>query len=308
MYELLNNWKVVLLSLGGATTFWFFNALNKDYNAVISYPVEFQFARDSVVIMEPLPSTVTIDVSSGGWNLIRNTLFFNVVPIQIELENPTEIGFFTRSSLFPMIIDQLEGLEVNYMVTDTLYIDIEKKKRKWVIPKIDSLAISLEKNYRITSSIQMNPDSVELIGPESFIDTLGTQYVFKLNEKELDDPFSKSIDIYNPKKSLIKSYPEHIDVAFNVEKFERLELNLNVEPVNFPIDSSVFLKNSQVMVSFTVPSAKKEDFRASDFAITADLAMLNKRDSSILAILIYYPEQAIEVELSPEQLKVGYEK
>jgi hypothetical protein len=308
VYELLNNWKVVLISLGGAATFWFFNALNKDYNAVINYPVEFQFARDSVLIMKPLPSTVTIDVSSGGWNLIRSTLFFNVTPIQIELENPTEISFFTRSSLFPMVIDQLEGLEVNYMVSDTLYIDIEKKKRKRVIPKIDSLAVSLENGYRITSAINIKPDTIELIGPESFIDSLDIYYVLRLEDKELDDPFRKSVDVFNPNKSLIKTNPDHLDVSFDVEKFERIVLMLDVEAVNFPADSSKYLKQSEVTVSFTVPRSKKEDFKASDFAITADLAMLNKRDSSIIAILIYYPEQAIEVEVSPENVKIGYGK
>ncbi len=115
MLKAFNNWKVVLLSIIGATTFWFFNALNKDYDARISYPIEFQFDRDSVVIMQPLPTTLSIDVSSGGWNLLRKTFWFNVTPIQIVLENPTEIGFYTRNSLMPIVSDQLDELKINYL-------------------------------------------------------------------------------------------------------------------------------------------------------------------------------------------------
>ncbi|MEP4531941.1 MAG: hypothetical protein ABJ004_02570 [Cyclobacteriaceae bacterium] len=305
MYELLNNWKVVLLSLGGATTFWFFNALNKDYNAVISYPIEFQFARDSVVIMEPLPNTVTIDVSSGGWNLIRNTLFFNVTPIQVELENPTEISYFTRSSVFPLITDQLEGLEVNYMVTDTLYINIEKKKVKRLKPRIDSLKLSLEPGFRLTSGISILPDTIELIGPESFLDTLDTEYFLKFTEKDIDDPVDQSLEVIRGKRGLVSSTPEKVNVVFNVAEFERLSMMVQVEPVNFPDDSSVYLKENMVEVSFTIRKSQSEDFDASDFAITADLAMLNKSDSSVLAILIYYPENAFEVDLQPEYVTIG---
>ena len=67
------NWKVILLSIIGAATFWFFNALNKNYDARISYPLSFSFDRDSVIVVEPLAEEVKIDVTSGGWNLLRKT-------------------------------------------------------------------------------------------------------------------------------------------------------------------------------------------------------------------------------------------
>ncbi|MFY0598300.1 MAG: hypothetical protein JXR03_01430 [Cyclobacteriaceae bacterium] len=306
MYELLNNWKVVLLSLAGATTFWFFNALNKDYNAVINYPVEFQFAKDSVVVMEPLPDQVTIDVSSGGWNLIKNILFFNVKPIQIDLENPTEISYFTRSSIFPLITDQLSELEVNYMITDTLYINIEKKKTRKIRLRVDSIRVSLEPGYRLTSAIKIEPDSIEIIGPESFLDSLGSTYAILPDEREIDDPFDKIVEVSVPDAALVSAIPENVNIKFDVEEFEQIEMLLEVEAVNFPNDSSVFLAQQEVNVVFTIASSKMEDFKPSDFAITADLAMLNKKDSSVLAMLIYYPEHAIEVEVQPEHVRVEY--
>jgi hypothetical protein len=220
VYELLNNWKVVLLSLGGATTFWFFNALNKEYSAVISYPIEFQFSRDSVVIIDPLPTTVTIDVSSGGWNLIRKTLFFNVTPIQIELENPTEISYYTRSALFPLVIDQLEELQVNYLITDTLHINIDKKKRKKVILKVDSLSIPLHEGYRLTSSILISPDTIELIGAKSFLDTLGKYYYIPLDASRIDDPYNQKVTVKGPEKAQMLAFPKEVRVAFDVERFE----------------------------------------------------------------------------------------
>ena len=308
MYEVLKNWKVVLLSLGGATTFWFFNALNKDYNAVINYPIEFQFARDSVVVVDALPNTVTIDVSSGGWNLIRKTLFFNVTPIQIELENPTEISYYTRSALFPLVIDQLEELQINYLVTDTLYINIDKKKTKKMAVKIDSLTIPFQENYRLTSPIQIIPDSIEITGAQSFLDTLGQTYYLTFETKEIDDPYDRNLEVLFPERSQATSNPKEVRVAFEVERFERMQVTVDVEPLNFPNDSSVYLSQNQVEVFFTVPESKKKKIDASDFAITADRAMLKRKDSTVLAMLMYYPEGAVEVQLEPEHIQVNYAK
>ncbi|WP_258103138.1 hypothetical protein [Marinoscillum sp. MHG1-6] len=305
MYKLLNNWKVVILSLGGATTFWFFNALNKDYNAVINYPIEFQFDRDSVVIMEELPSKVSIDVSSGGWNLIKNTLWFNVSPIQIELENPTEISYFTGSSLFPLVSSQLDGLEVNYLVTDTLHINIEPKKRRKTIAVIDSLKIPLEKGYFITSPISITPDTLEITGPESFTDTLRVFFDLSLAEySEIDGSFDKSVSVILPKGSNAICDPAEVKVQFDVEEYKRVSLTLPVEMVNFPGDGSLELSTMQVDVFFHVRNSQMDDVSEEDFSVTADLATLNKQDSSVMAMLMYYPEDILNVTVLPDYIKV----
>ena len=71
------NWKVVVLAVAGAATFWLFNALNKNYDTRLNYPVVFEFNRDSVVVVTPLAEEINIDVNGGGWNLIRNTFWIN---------------------------------------------------------------------------------------------------------------------------------------------------------------------------------------------------------------------------------------
>ena len=38
-----SKWRVVALCILGATTFWFFNALNKQYATRINYPIEFLY-------------------------------------------------------------------------------------------------------------------------------------------------------------------------------------------------------------------------------------------------------------------------
>ena len=308
MSRLLNNWKVVVLSLIGATTFWFFNALNKSYDARISYPIEFIFDRDSVVVMKPLASTLSIDVTSGGWNLMRKTFWFNVTPIKVSLDNPTEIGYYTRSSLLPLVSDQLDELKINYLVTDTVFIDIEQKMSKKVRLRIDSLALNLADNYRMTSPIKIEPDSVMLVGPKSFVDTLSNIYQLELPIREISGNYDRDIDVSLPNQELIKSIPEEVTVTFSVDKFERKSMDVSVESINFPEDSSVYLSERQVKVFYTIAQSRDQEFGESDFAISADLSMLDKSDSTVIAILVYHPEEALDVEVIPEYIKVSYDE
>lgn len=293
-----------MLSLIGATTFWFFNALNKNYDARISYPIEFQFNKDSVVIMTPLQNTVSIDVSSGGWNLFRKTFWINVTPVQVPLENPTEIGFYTRATLQPIVSDQLSELKINYLVTDTIYINIEEKKTKWVKLYVDSLEVDLAENHRMISSVTIEPDTIQLIGPKSFIDTLGMDFKLHIPTRGITNTYNRDVEISLKGGDLASSIPEETRVQFDVEKFERQSIEIPIEMENFPTDSSVTLSNKTVQVFYTIASSSKEDFSPKDFAITADMKMMDKTDSTVMAILVYHPEEAIEIEVIPENIKI----
>lgn len=303
MFKAFDKWKVVLLSIIGATTFWFFNALNKDYDALISYPIDFQFERDSVVVMEPLPTALSIDVSGGGWNLLRRTFWFTVSPLQIVLENPSEIGFYTRNSLLPLVTSQLSELKINALLTDTLYINIERKRSKKVAVKIDSTSIDLAENHRITSTLLATPDSVTLIGPQSFYDTLANSVTVNIPVKGISSDFDRDIalDIKDPR---VRSNPTNVRVSFSAEKFLRKSIDIPVEVENFPMDSSAILADNSVQVFYTIAQSRQNEFNSRDFAITANFNLMNKKDSTVMVIMVFYPEDAMEIDVIPENIKV----
>ncbi len=303
----LSSWKVVLLSLLGATTFWFFNELNKEHTTRLIYPLEFQFERDSVVIMEPLPQSLKIDVTSGGWNLLRRTfILFNPSPITIELDNPTLIRFYTRASLLPIVTDELSELRINYLITDTIFFDIEDKRTRRFKVEIDSAAIDMREDYRITSPITIRPDSITLTGPMSIIDTLSDPYVIALPDARVDDDYEDDIELSMPRRDVMIADPEDIEVLFSVERFERVTIPIHFDALNFPADSSVVPSQETIDVHFVVKRSDRDRYEERDFGITLDYNLLDEIDSTVIAIMIYSPEEVLEVEIEPEYLKVLY--
>ncbi|MEQ8555961.1 MAG: hypothetical protein RLO17_05995 [Cyclobacteriaceae bacterium] len=306
MSYFLENWKVVIISLIGATTFWFFNALNKSYDTTINYPVEFTFSQDSNVVMQPLPASIRINVSSGGWNLLRKTSWFNVPPIEIPLEQPDKIKYIDRGKLFPLVVNQMSELKVNHIVSDSLFLFIESKKTKNVLLRLDSTKIPLSPNHRITSPISIKPDSILLIGPSSFIDSLQSEYSLVLNMQNIDDPVNQNIHVNLP-NNLIESEPKEINVSFDVEQFVEEQITVPVELAGFPRDSSRYLETGEVIINYLVADSKKRSFDPSEFVVLVDLSTIDRKDSTIMPILLFHPPEIVDVTVLPDQLKVVYE-
>lgn len=301
-----NNWKVVLISIIGAATFWLFRALNKSHSALISYPIEFVFNLDSTVVMNPLPTTIKIDVSSGGWNLFRRTLIFSIDPIQVELDNPSEVNFLTQSFMSPIVEDQLKGFNINYIVTDTLFLSIERKIAKWMTLKVDSLSLPLEEDYQLISNITIQPDHVMLIGPKSIINSFESDFYITLDENNIDEDFNGWVEVPIVFEDLIQSDPSEVNVSFKVDKFKNVKIGVPIILQNFPSNRVTTLLDSIVNVTYRVEESFKEDFLVEDFYVVLDYDFL-KTDSLGVPVLIKYPDTLRTVSIDSQKVRFRYE-
>ena len=290
----------------GAATFWLFRALNKSHSALISYPIEFVFNIDSTVVMNPLPTTIKIDVSSGGWNLFRRTLIFSIDPIKVELDNPSEVNFLTQSFLSPIVEDQLKGLTINYIVTDTLFLSIERKITKRMRLKVDSLSLPLEEDHQLISNITIQPDHVVLIGPESIINSFETDFYITLNENNIDEDFDGRVEVPIVFEDLIQSDPSEVNVSFEVNKFKNVKIGVPIILQNFPSNRVTTLLDSIVNVTYRVKESFKEDFSSEDFYVVLDYDFL-KTDSLGVPVLIKYPDTLRTVSMDSQKVRFRYE-
>ena len=290
----------------GAATFWLFRALNKSHSALISYPIEFVFNIDSTVVMNPLPTTIKIDVSSGGWNLFRRTLIFSIDPIKVELDNPSEVNFLTQSFLSPIVEDQLKGLTINYIVTDTLFLSIERKITKRMRLKVDSLSLPLEEDHQLISNITIQPDHVVLIGPESIINSFETNFYITLDENNIDEDFDGRVEVPIVFEDLIQSDPGEVNVSFEVDKFKNVKIGVPIILQNFPSNRVTTLLDSIVNVNYRVKESFKEEFSSEDFYVVLDYDFL-KTDSLGVPVLIKYPDTLRTVSMDPQKVRFRHE-
>lgn len=300
-------WKVIALSFIGAVVFWFFSALDKNYTKRIKYPVYFEYDRDSLVSVQELPAYFELDVGGGGWDLFRQNFWYSSEPVIISLQNPAATNFLTKDQLLPHLTEQLSQFQINFLLVDTVKFAIDRKVSKQVALKVDSQSISLDKNFRITTPIKVQPEKVTIFGPERYISSLGDVYIFQIPNLDIDRDFDRYIEFGIPDEYGIFSEPSVVNVIFDVDEFENVSFQIQVDKLNFPEDFGYLLNDSVATISYTVGAKVKDEVALDDFEVVLDYNLLNPADSLIPLIMVFYPEEIESVEMSPDSIRFIYE-
>lgn len=294
--------RVIILCFLAATTFWFFNALNETYSASINYPISFEFDREEYVIMNELPEEIYINLQGIGWNLFRKSLGIKVSPLRIYLDNPAEVRTIPGSQLPALISDQLDEFQLNYILTDSLYINVDRKVSRSYKVRIDSTSIELAPGYILDSKIQYFPDSIFLVGPATILNSLKDTILFKLPQNSIDSDYNEEVPITFTRDELIQKFPEAINVIFSVEEIISTENEVTVKQDNFP--PNLTLVDPEITITVDVLQSNYEQLNFEDIEVIADYRNFNSEDSTITPKVRFYPGYVHEIEIDTSRLKV----
>ena len=291
-----------------ATTFWFFSALNKpDYTTQIDYPITFAYRADSTYLLSQLPESITLQVNGGGWNLVRKTLLFNAQPMEITLEEPTTTKFITGQSLSAEIERALGDVRLNTIVTDTLRIDIDSMAEKQVTVALDSTLVDLEENHWLTSPVSISPQTVTLRGPASVVRQASDTLMITLPDQEIDEDYESTVPLTYI-NTMVEAEPKEANVQFAVAAFVPVNKRVRLTRLNFPRDSSVYLSQDQVNVSFWMRESLVDNnpLDSARLRVVANFYNINSRDSTIAPIVSFHPDYARRMSVRPKKIKVRY--
>ena len=304
--ERIRNIRIVVLCILAAATFWFLNALNDSYSATLRYPVDFIYDEENYVPTTALPEVIQLNVSGVGWNLFRNNLGLNDAPIQLVLERPAETKKLPASTLLGTISEQLAEFQVNFILTDTLFINVDRRIERTFPLRVDSANIELENSFWIVDRINFDPLSVKLEGPESIINSMKDTLLVTIPEDNIDDNYNEDIPIQIENSQLINRDPPTINIKFTVEEYIDASTFQMIETINFPEDSSAYLNINKSKIDYQIAKSKAENLNDSSFQVIANFLKLNKEDSTLAQELIKYPEDIRNARLDSSLLKVFF--
>ena len=301
------NLKVVVLSILAATTFWFFTALNKNYTTQISYPISFAYEKEGLIEVEENAKEISINVSGGGWNLLRKTVWFNIPEVVIPIENPTHTHYIRGAALYPEIASQLKEIKLNYVVTDTLFFDIQRMDTLQVVLYVPDSTISLEIDHRVTSEIMINPDTLSVIGPEKILAQLDKRMAIPLRQTEIDNNFRERIDVPKYPFAKLQISPLSVEVFFEVTRYVHKEVEVPISYEGVFKDREAFVVDSLTKVIVTLPFKDSKITLVPDsFQVVADKRKINMKDSTLSLTLSQYPVEFTEIRLEKPKVKVSY--
>lgn len=219
-YRLLTspmNIRTLVLCFLAAFVFWLLNSLNKSgYSAKIQYPLTIKYNDSLYISTKPLPQQLNVSMSSTGWDLLKYNLFSNATPLVYEIENPLKINKLDNTSLLESLTNLLQRPKLNYILADTTTLHFERRQKKTVKLKVDSLGIDLQKNFVVSSLINISPNEIVLDGPESVLNKYDDTIYLRVPAKRLATNFDDKVIIALPQNSFVKSNAEKALVSFEV--------------------------------------------------------------------------------------------
>lgn len=277
------NWKAVTLCVITALVFWFFNALNKDYSTNLKFPVNFNYDKARFIPVDPLPDAVFMNVSGNGWDLLRKSLGMNLPYMNITLERPTEVKKIVGSTLPALLAGQLGSLQINHVVTDTLYLSVDQRTTKKVMLAINEENLSFADGFERLSPIVVLPDSVEIEGPQSLLELLTDTLSLEVNEEEVDGDYRRKVPIITDNDLLVPMVAE-AEVLFEVVEWEEMSTYLTLEVENSPTAVRLNLVKDTVACQLRVPKREIENFnqQPGEHRAVLDLTGLRRGDQKLL--------------------------
>jgi hypothetical protein len=283
------NWKAVALCVFAATVFWFFNALNKSYTANISFPLAFDYPQEGYIPVRPLPDELRMNVKGIGWNLFRRSIGIKVPPLIIPIERPTEVKKIVGSTLPVLFANQLEGFEINLVLTDTLYIAIEPRKTRWVSLALDSPSLLFKNGYGIASNVTIQPDSIFIEGPFNLITTLSEPHYMKVDERNIDENFNDEVEVEFLNKELVRRNPPLVRVKFDVDRLISQEDSVPLELRNLPSNVHPMIESAKVQIRLAIPERYASQYHKDSIHVVIDFKKIKRGKSWFLPEIIGLP-------------------
>lgn len=249
--------------------FWIFNAFNKEYSTNLRFPILFEFNGERYVPAEHFPKTITINVTGNGWDLFRRRIGVKVPRVIIPLDRPAETKKIVASTLLPIVASQVGNLKINFVVTDTLRLQIDRRDSHRYKLKADISRVTFREGYGRTSPIVVLPDSVRLEGPESRLHAHIDSIALEVTRSNVSENFREEVEIKFDGSEFVKRDPPLAQIIFEVGQVRLVKKKLKIITDSHLIDKV----QDSVNAIFQVPLNRLIDFQLQSSEIFSRLSL-----------------------------------
>jgi len=285
------NWKAVILCFLAAGIFWLFNAFNKSHSSTVRFPLRFDYDHTRYVPINPLPHYISINVEGSGWDLFRKTFGVKLQELVIPLERPQDVKKIPTSSLTPVLITQLGSLQINFIATDTLRVQLDETTVKTFHLGVDTKSIHYKEGYGNTGIISVLPETVVIDGPQSIINTIPDTILLQMKTSSISKTFRDEVEVPLFKSESISRNPPVVTVMIEAGPVEVIETSLKLTLLNQPRTMKNRFADS-VKVLIQIPVNESENFRKLISQIDALVDFKTAKSSSITPTIIGLPVYA----------------
>ncbi|MDA9685350.1 CdaR family protein [Flavobacteriaceae bacterium] len=292
--------KVFIIFILISFLFWGITKFSKNYSALVYFEINYTNTPDLVVI-EPGYKTIEGYVNTSGFQLMIYRLIPKTLKVDMSLADYTKSGgIIDLISQRRYLEDQINGSFLSFE-NDKLLFDYSDLMTKKIKVNINTDINYASGYYNMNNSI-IEPDSVEISGPESILNNLVFINTELISIDNVSDDLKMILNI-EPIDSFIKIKPSKVFFHESVKRFTEQDFELQISVINVPdsIDIKLFPEKVQITASFPIDLINKVDDK--DFELTFDYSLTeNGKFESIPINLTKTPKSYRNVRWDPKTI------
>jgi hypothetical protein len=288
---------------------WLLNALSKNYTSVIVYPLEYTDLPEDKVFVGDLPGHLDLRVNAHGYALLRYQVFRKPVPISFKVsaftlnrpgQDSTRAYILTRylkDQVSRQLPTELRLLEVK---PDTLHFQFASKATRMVSVKPD-FHFEVDPQFTTRAGIMIEPESVEVTGPDVILDTLAHVYTVRNDLGLLSRSYNDRVKLQ--KTGDLEYNISRVNCTIDLERYTELQLSIPVEVLNLPDTLSIQTFPSAVKLTCTVGLSKYDRMDKTLFRAVVDYSAAGENSREMEVTFQRLPAYLLSYDYSPKSVE-----
>jgi hypothetical protein len=223
-----------------------------------------------------LPEYISVQVTGRGWKLLRHVLGLDLRPAEVQVRRPGGSGAVPGSALRGGLVNAMESLQLNAVLTDTIYFEfdrlITRRLPLRLSPAADGSALPFE--------AQFVPASVTFRGPASTLNSWPSPYPLHLPQAPAGST-DGSIIVPIGGPALVETDVQEVRVKLRPRRVRTRTVLVTPERHFFPPDSLVDLQPARVPVEVQYFPEDSARLDVSQVRVFVDYRQLQPNDSTV---------------------------
>lgn len=301
---------IVMFCFFVATIFWLLLALSKDYPSTVSFPIVYKNLPGKKVIVNDLPDSIALEIKATGFKILAYNFSGKRKALEIDVASRLMSGrklgevLALPTKAFSSDFERQFGPEIKIFgyKPDSIIFYFSDLLVKRLAVKLN-IEVEFDRQFDYAGEMRIFPDSIDVSGPPSIVNSLSQVESEKLVLKSVNDKIDKSVRL---KKDRLLTYNvDKVQVKVPVEKFTEGNVNVRIQALNVPVGYSLKTFPDRVNIRYMVALSKFKEVNEHQFdaIVNADTAS-SLHPEKLQVELVRHPEFVHSLFIDPE--KVDY--
>lgn len=294
---------IFLISIGISTFMWLLIKLSKEYEIVISIPIEYVNMPSDKIMMRAGDSILKVNMVDNGFDLFgsritgaSNPLILDVGEFRVKKLGQNRTKYYALSNTFYDEMKSKFGAssKISIIKPDSLVLLFEKLSAKKV-KVYSNIIIDLAPQFQFSYPLSFTPEHVTIYGSAKQLAKIDSLFTVKKEFEKLENNINEDLTLILPEN--IRSETSKVKLNIEIEKFTEASVEVPIQTQFFE-GKQVKIFPNHVQIKFAISLDNYHQLKADQFTV------IGKEDSlsvgKLNISLTKFPEHIRVIGYSPK--------